>query len=127
MKKDKKLKTAKLTFILFLGFLLCSSKPMQNIVGTYYWSPIYGVHNSVELKKDSTFTFHWQAGLMLGSVNGNWNRVDDELILTSEFQDKEENNAFYKVLSATQNVYSDSLVVSLIGSQKYGFAFVSGS
>lgn len=46
----------------------------KDIIGKYQWKGIYGVGSSIELKKDKTFEYNWQTGLVWGTTFGTWKR-----------------------------------------------------
>ena len=58
-------------------------------MGKYQWHGIYGAASNITVKKDSSFIYHWQQGLIGGTTEGTWNLQGDTLILNSTRQPEE--------------------------------------
>jgi len=78
--------------ILIILFFGCKSVKIEKkkIVGEYQYRGIYGVGSNITIRKDNTFTYEWQTGLIGGTTNGHWELRGNKLILNSDKQPKKE-------------------------------------
>ncbi len=93
---------------LILIILISGCKSVQQIhkdeiIGKYQWHGTYGIASNITLKKDNTFTYHWQTGLIWGTTNGNWELSENKLILISDKQPVEEEDFKIRERDKTQN------------------------
>ncbi len=69
----------------------------------YLWSPMYGVGETFEFKKDDTFIFKWQQGLIQGETIGSYTKKESSLFLSSSKQPVKTEKFKIKSLSNTKN------------------------
>lgn len=74
------------------------------------------------MKKDNTFTYHWQTGLINGTTNGNWKLIGKTLILNSEKQPQISKEKFQIISENTTN--SNNYELKLIDEEDEPMWFV---
>lgn len=113
------------TILTFLTLLSCSStKKLMNkdIIGKYQWKGIYGVGSSIELKKDKTFEYNWQTGLVWGTTFGTWKREGKKIILNSELQPSPSGIEDYEIIKTETNS-SDSITIKILNPENEPLPF----
>ena len=75
--------------VLILGCKTIKENSQNQLLGKYQWHGLYGTASNITLKKDSSFIYHWQEGLISGTTKGTWHLQGNILILNSARQPKE--------------------------------------
>ena len=79
-------------------FTSCSMYKKNNISGFYRTKAGYEWGSSIYLNIDSTFSYKWQVGLLLGETRGIWSIKNDSLILNSDLQPQEDTTPDYYLI-----------------------------
>jgi len=78
-----------LLLVLIIGCKTIKENSQDQLLGKYQWHGLYGTASNITLKKDSSFVFHWQEGLISGTTKGKWHLQGNILILNSTRQPEE--------------------------------------
>jgi hypothetical protein len=82
------------------------------VTGIYRTKGGFEWGSSVSINEDSTFTYIWQTGLIIGKTTGKWQKKDKYLILNSDLQPRIDITPDYFLLEA-QNLNSNAIKINL--------------
>ena len=76
--------------LVFIIVSSCSTYKNNDVSGFYRTKGGFEWGSSIYLNIDSTFSYKWQTGLIIGVTTGRWSIKNDSLILNSDWQPKED-------------------------------------
>ena len=96
---DMKYKYYVLVLIIFTS---CSTYKNNDISGFYRTKGGFEWGSSIYLNIDSTFSYKWQVGLIIGVTTGIWSIKNDSLILNSDWQPQEDTVPDYYLIDRSK-------------------------
>ena len=84
--------------LVLIIFASCSTYRSYDVSGFYRTKGGYEWGSSIYLNNDSTFSYKWQTGLIIGETRGRWSIQNDSLILNSDWQPQKDTTPDYYLI-----------------------------
>jgi hypothetical protein len=94
-------------------FTSCSRYTIESVSNTYSTKGGFEWGSRIELKNDSTFTYEWQVGLVMGRTSGKWFIDRNKLILNSDFQPQQDTIPNYRLITR-RNASTNEIILDLL-------------